>query len=78
MVFDDALMRIGIGRGQYFSIATMCLLWMGEGMQMFICFYLPKAFYEELEVIYNSFPEEEEQQQFLKLLLPLLGKSVTA
>ncbi len=45
--FDDALMRIGIGRGQYFSIATMCLLWMGEGMQMFICFYLPKALYDE-------------------------------
>jgi len=47
VTFDDALMRIGIGRGQYFSIATMCLLWMGEGMQMFICFYLPKAFYDE-------------------------------
>jgi MFS family permease len=47
VTFDDALMRIGIGRGQYFSIATMCLLWMGEGMQMFICFYLPKAFNDE-------------------------------
>jgi MFS family permease len=47
VTFDDALMRIGIGRGQYYSIATMCLLWMGEGMQMFICFYLPKAFYDE-------------------------------
>ena len=47
VTFDDALMRIGLGRGQYFSIATMCLLWMGEGMQMFICFYLPKAFHDE-------------------------------
>ena len=47
VTFDDALMRIGIGRGQYFSIATMCLLWMGEGMQMFIMFYLPKALYDE-------------------------------
>ena len=36
VTFDDALMRIGLGRGQYFSIATMCLLWMGEGMQLII------------------------------------------
>jgi MFS family permease len=45
--FDDALMRIGLGRGQTWSMIVMCLLWIGEGMQMFICFYLPKAFYDE-------------------------------
>mmetsp|Transcript_14661 Transcript_14661/g.50046 ORF Transcript_14661/g.50046 Transcript_14661/m.50046 type:complete len:549 (-) Transcript_14661:319-1965(-) len=43
MSIDEALDRIDLGRGQIFSIATMCLLWIGEGMQIFIFFYLPKA-----------------------------------
>mmetsp|Transcript_9799 Transcript_9799/g.23297 ORF Transcript_9799/g.23297 Transcript_9799/m.23297 type:complete len:574 (+) Transcript_9799:243-1964(+) len=47
MTIDEALNRIGLGRGQYFSITVMCLFWIADGMQMFIFFYLPKAVNED-------------------------------
>ena len=43
MTVDEALDKIGLGRGQAFSISVMCLFWVSESMQSFIFFYLPSA-----------------------------------
>mmetsp|Transcript_64321 Transcript_64321/g.134198 ORF Transcript_64321/g.134198 Transcript_64321/m.134198 type:complete len:566 (-) Transcript_64321:179-1876(-) len=47
MTIDQALQRIGLGRGQYFSMAVMSLFWVADSMQMFIFFYLPKAVHDD-------------------------------